>query len=195
MHEPDDSDDRFLTIVSGLPRSGTSMMMRMLEAAGVPVLVDHVRRPDEDNPLGYYELEVVKKTKTDTGWLDGSEGKAVKMVYRLLHDLPPDRRYRVLFMTRHLDEVLASQEAMLRRSGAPGGLDDAQMQVFFRRELKAFHDWAGKQSNLKLLSVDYNRMMADARAELARVSEFLGGGLDVGAMAAVVDESLYRNRR
>ena len=105
----------FLTVVSGLPRSGTSMMMRMLEQGGLPVLIDGVRTADDDNPNGYYEFEAVKQTREDASWLEGSEGKAVKMVYRLLYDLPPDRAYRVLFMTRNLDEVLASQRVMLTR--------------------------------------------------------------------------------
>src|SRR5262245_35974300 len=100
----------FLTIVSGLPRSGTSMMMRMLETGGLPVLTDDVRTPDDDNPNGYYEFEAVKQTKQDDSWLQSSEGKAVKMVYRLLYDLPKDRSYKVLFMRRKMEEVLASQK-------------------------------------------------------------------------------------
>lgn len=161
----------------------------------MPVLVDHVRRPDEDNPLGYYELEAVKHIKTDPSWLEGSEGKAVKMVYRLLYDLPPDRTYRVLFMTRQLGEVLASQQIMLGRTGAAGGVDDRKLQVFFERELKALHDWAGGQPHVSVLDVDYNRMMVDAGQELVQVNDFLDGGLNVATMAGVVQSALYRNRR
>jgi Sulfotransferase domain len=195
MNTSEDGDPNFLTIVSGLPRSGTSMMMRMLEAGGMPVLVDHVRQPDEDNPRGYYEFEAVKKTKADPSWLQGSEGKAVKMVYRLLYDLPANRRYRVLFMQRHLGEVLASQQVMLRRGGVSGGVADEQMQGFFNAELKALREWVARQSHVDLLEVDYNRMLHDARAELRRVADFLGRELDENAMDGVVDASLYRNRR
>jgi len=186
----------FLTIVSGLPRSGTSMMMRMLEAAGMPVIVDHVRTPDEDNPSGYYEFEPVKHTKEDANWLQGSGGKAVKMVYRLLYDLPKDRFYRVLFMRRNLDEVLASQRVMLERNGpSSDGISDEQMSVIFHKELNAFYDWVANQSHIAMIDVDYNHVQADARRELQRVNEFLGDVLDLEAMVEVVDASLYRNRK
>jgi hypothetical protein len=189
-----DSTD-FLTIVSGLPRSGTSMMMRMLEAGGMPVLIDDIREPDDDNPRGYYEYEAVKRTKQDPSWLEGCEGKAVKMVYRLLYDLPTDRQYRVLFMRRRLAEVLASQRTMLQRKGAPADAAmDAQMEALFRRELSAFEEWVVQQSHIKLIDVDYNRIQSDPSAEIGRVHEFLGGGLDMSEMVAVVDASLYRNR-
>lgn len=185
----------FLTIVSGLPRSGTSMMMRMLETGGLSVLTDHVRTPDDDNPNGYYEFEAVKQTKDDDAWLAGSEGKAVKMVYRLLYDLPADRTYRVLFMRRKLDEVLASQKVMLERHGAADSVSEAQMSALFRSEIDSFYKWVGQQSHMELIDVDYNRMQQDPRGEATRVSEFLGGMLDVDAMVDVVDQSLYRNRK
>jgi hypothetical protein len=185
----------FLTIVSGLPRSGTSMMMRMLETGGLPVLTDQVRTPDDDNPNGYYEFEAVKQTKEDPAWLEGSEGKAVKMVYRLLYDLPADRSYKVLFMRRKLEEVLASQRVMLDRHGMADSVSEEQMEALFRSEIDAFYRWADKQSHLELIDVDYNRMQADPKAEAARVNRFLGGALDEDAMVAVVDQSLYRNRK
>ena len=89
-----------ITIVSGLPRSGTSMMMRILEAGGMPVLVDAARPADVDNPNGYYEFEPAKSIREDASWLTQAEGRAVKMVYKLLYDLPPDRAYHVLFLQR-----------------------------------------------------------------------------------------------
>ncbi len=185
----------FLTIVSGLPRSGTSMMMRMLEAGGIPVMTDHIRTPDDDNPNGYYELEAVKQTKVDPSWLNGSEGKAVKMVYRLLYDLPMERSYRVLFMVRNLNEVLESQKVMLERKGLAGdGPKNEQLMDLFCSELNAFYDWVGRQNHIRLMKVDYNRMQEEAASELQRVNEFLGGTLDVEAMKSVVDGSLYRNR-
>lgn len=107
----------YLTIVSGLPRSGTSMMMQVPARELPPAAGRRVRKADEDNPRGYYEFEAVKKTKQDSSWLEGSAGKVVKMVYRLLYDLPEGYEYRVVFMRRDLKEVLASQEKMLRRLG------------------------------------------------------------------------------
>jgi hypothetical protein len=184
----------FLTIVSGLPRSGTSMMMRMLEQGGLPVLTDDVRAPDDDNPNGYYEFEAVKQTKEDPSWLDGSEGKAVKMVYRLLYDLPADRSYRVLFMRRNLEEILASQKVMLQRHGLADGVKEAQMAALFRAEIDAFYKWVARQPHIELTDVDYNRMVQQPRLEIGRINQFLSGALDEGAMAGVVDESLYRNR-
>ena len=172
------------------------MMMRMLETAGMPVIVDQVREPDEDNPQGYYEFEAVKKTKQDASWLAESEGKAVKMVYRLLYDLPKDRTYRVLFMRRKLEEVLASQRVMLKRNGtASDDVADEQMAQLFCSELDAFYQWVSLQPHIQLIDVDYNEMQREPRSELQRVNEFLGGVLDVDAMATVVDGSLYRNRK
>src|SRR5690349_24095288 len=117
----------YLRIVSGLPRSGTSMMMRMLELGGLPVLTDKQRVADDDNPNGYYEFEAVKQTAEDDSWLEGSEGSAVKMVYRLLYHLPEGRSYRVLFRRRNLDEVLASQQVMLYRHGVADEVSHALM--------------------------------------------------------------------
>jgi hypothetical protein len=186
---------QFLTIVSGLPRSGTSMMMRMLEQGGLPVLVDHKRQPDADNPQGYYEFEAVKKTKQNASWLNESAGTAVKMIYRLLYDLPCDRSYRVVFMRRKLDEVLASQRTMLHRNGsAKDDVSDAQMAKLFESELAAFYQWASQQPHIQLIDVDYNQVLREPCSELNRVNQFLGGGLNVDAMVDVVDDSLYRNR-
>lgn len=189
------SEKQFLTIVSGLPRSGTSMMMRMLETGGLPVMTDRIREADDDNPNGYYEFEAVKQTKEDASWLESSNGKVVKMVYRLLYDLPEDRDYYVLFMARNLDEVLASQRVMLERSGVGSdGISDDQMRKMFQGEIKKFFDWIGDRPRFHCHRVDYNALMQDPYKELSRVNEFLGGGLDLDAMASTVDKSLYRNR-
>ena len=171
------------------------MMMRMLELGGLPVLTDRLRAADDDNPNGYYEYEAVKQTAEDSSWLEGSEGNAVKMVYRLLYDLPADHQYRVLFMRRNLDEVLASQQVMLSRHGVADEVSHAQMMKLFRAEIDAFYKWVEGQSHIELIDVDYNLMLSDSREELAKVNEFLGGSLDVDNMLSGVDESLYRNRK
>lgn len=190
------NDKKFLTIVSGLPRSGTSMMMRMLETGGLPVMIDEIRTADDDNPNGYYEFEAVKQTKEDPSWLQQSDGKVVKMVYRLLYDLPEDHTYYVLFMGRDLDEVLASQRVMLERSGAAAdGITDEQMRQMFQSEIDKFFKWIAERPCFKMIRVDYNNLMQDPAAELGKVNEFLEGGLDVDAMVATVDPTLYRNRR
>ena len=186
----------FIAVVSGLPRSGTSMMMRMLEAGGLPALIDNIRMPDEDNPEGYYEFEAVKQTKRDASWLETAPGKAVKMVYRLLYDLPATHEYRVIFMRRNLDEVLASQRVMLERHGkASDDIDDARVAQMFRSQLRQFEDWVRQQPHISILDVDYNALMNDPPRHVAEINRFLGGFLDAAAMEAIVNPSLYRNRR
>jgi hypothetical protein len=188
-------DSEPITIVSGLPRSGTSMMMRMLEAGGVSPLTDHVRKPDEDNPLGYYEFEAVKQTKKDASWLQQAAGKAVKMVYRLLYDLPPDHRYRVLFMRRKLEEVIASQDVMLSRRGRRADtLSRDRLRGLFEEQLHEFERWVARQPNFQILDVSYNDVLADPRAAAQAVNQFLGGALNVEAMVKVVEPMLYRQR-
>jgi hypothetical protein len=186
----------FLTIVSGLPRSGTSMMMSMLDAGGIPLLTDHVRAADEDNPRGYYEFEPVKQTKKDASWLNGAEGKVVKMVYRLLYDLPPDREYRVVFMQRHLAEVVASQNVMLERQGKTGGgLGDDKLIALFKAELAKVDEWLRARPNFRVMYAQYNEMLRDPGPTVHALNEFLGGGLNAAAMLKVVEPSLYRQRK
>jgi hypothetical protein len=185
----------FITIVSGLPRSGTSMMMQVIEAGGIPALTDNVRTKDEDNPQGYYEFEPVKKTREDPSWVPGARGKVVKMVYRLLYDLPADQEYRVIFMRRNVDEVLASQKKMLQRSGKPGAaVSDEKLKELFMEELERFDRWIAAQPNFSIIEVDYRDMVASPGTQCKRINEFLGGILDSDRAAAAVDPSLYRNR-
>ncbi len=183
-------------VVSGLPRSGTSVMMQMLEAAGVGILTDHHRRADADNPRGYYELEAVKRTKQDAGWRDGAAGRAVKLVHLLLFDLPTDRRYRVIVMRRNMDEVLASQQKMLARSGKPGGnLPAEAMKRVLADQLDQAMAHLEAEPAFAFIKVSYNDLMADPAAQAKRVAAFLQ--LDPVAadrMAAAVDAALYRNR-
>jgi hypothetical protein len=189
-------DHDFVTLVSGLPRSGTSMMMRMLEAGGLPVLVDHVRTADEDNPEGYYELERVKKIEHDTAWLDDARGKVVKMISALLTHLPPGYAYKVVFMRRKLDEVLASQRQMLIRRGKPtDATSDEKMAQFFTRHLQNVEAWMAAQPNIAVLYVSYNELMENPEAHCGQVAAFLGLPLDPARMASVASTTLYRQRR
>jgi hypothetical protein len=185
----------FLTIVSGLPRSGTSMMMKMLEAGGIPAVTDNLRTADEDNPNGYYEFEPVKKSKQDAAWVPGAIGKSVKMVYRLLYDLPPHQKYRVLFMRRNLDEVLASQSVMLNRHGQATAVDDAKMRQIFVDQLRQVETWLAGNADFSVLDVDYNSLQRDPAPQIEAINSFLGGGLNIAAMQQVIDPALYRNRR
>jgi hypothetical protein len=189
-------DQGRITIVSGLPRSGTSMMMAMLEAGGMAVLTDHVRTADEDNPRGYYEFERVRQIEHDQAWLPEARGKVVKMIAALLKHLPPGYRYKVVFMQRHIEEVLASQRRMLVRRGEPAdAVADERMADLFGRHLDRIEAWLAQQPNMDILYVDHSAILADPAGQAERVKRFLGGDLDLEAMASVVDPSLYRQRR
>ena len=188
--------DEHITIVSGLPRSGTSMMMQMIEKGGIPALTDNIRTPDEDNPKGYYEFEPVKKTKEDASWLERAGGKVVKMVHVLLLDLPPDREYRVVFMRRKLEEVVASQDVMLQRGGkSTGGLSSEKVIQVFRAQMVKVDKWVRDHSNFRLLYVNYNELLANPKPEIEAIDSFLGGRMNTDAMLAVVDPTLYRQRK
>jgi hypothetical protein len=186
--------DSSIVVVSGLPRSGTSLMMQLLHAGGIPALTDHLRAPDPDNPRGYYEFERVKKVKEDAAWLPEARGRVVKMVSQLLCDLPATERYRVVFMERDLDEVLDSQEKMLRRLGrtaAPRG----EMTRAFGLHLTRLHKWLAEQPHFAVLRIGYADVVAHTAEAVDRLNEFLGGRLDALAARAVVDPSLYRNKK
>jgi hypothetical protein len=190
-------DRDVITVVSGLPRSGTSMMMSMLEAGGVPILTDNVRTADEDNPKGYYEFERVKQIEHDWAWLADAPGKAVKIISELLMRLPEAAPYRfkVIFMRRHMAEILASQRQMLLRRGEPAdAVSDEQLTLLFTKHLKRFDAWAARQPNIAILYVSYNAMLEAPRDHAEQVNRFLGGGLDAEKMIAVVDKAFYRQR-
>ena len=184
-----------IVIVSGLPRSGTSMMMRMLGAGGLAVMTDNLRQPDEDNPLGYYEYEAVKRIGEDFSWL-AAEGKALKVVSMILYRLPADRHYKIIFMDRDIDEVLASQRKMLERRGnAQNQEEDRNIKRIFLNHLASIINWLSAQKNIGLLCVSYNETLRAPQITAAAVNRFLGGGLDEVSMAATVSAGLYRNRK
>ena len=184
-----------ITIVSGLPRSGTSLMMQVLEAGGLPILKDDIREADADNPKGYYEFERVKQVAQDPAWLKDARGKGVKMVSALLLDLPNTFTYRVVFMRRKMDEVLASQKTMLQRSARPtDAISDEKMAALFRKHLSQVEKWLSEQPNVQVLYVSYNEMIVDPIREIERIGQFLGNELDTDKMASVIDRTLYRQR-
>jgi len=186
-----------IVIVSGLPRSGTSMMMKMLTAGGIAPLTDELRVADGDNPKGYYEFERVKQLdKGDTGWLPMARGKVVKIISFLLQYLPADERYQVIFLRRNLDEILASQRKMIINRGEdPNQMDDAQVAAMFDRHIELIEKWLERQPHVDTLYIHYSDVMADPLPEINRMCRFLGRDLDIQAMAEVVDPNLYRNRK
>ncbi|MEW6426933.1 MAG: sulfotransferase family protein [Thermodesulfobacteriota bacterium] len=185
-----------ITVVSGLPRSGTSMMMAMLAAAGRELLVDDRRTADEDNPRGYYEYEKVKRLQKDSSWLAEAQGRVVKIVSPLLPFLPAGQGYRIVFMERRLEEILASQHRMLARSGKPAAADDGRMLAFYASHLEKIDGWLAGRPDINLCRISFNRLFSDdAKSELDRLVAFFGQQLDPVRLRAVIDAKLYRNRR
>ena len=186
-----------ILLVSGLPRSGTSMMMKMLEAGGMPPLTDNIRTADADNPKGYYEFERAKKLREgDQEWLKDVGSRAVKIISALLEYLPSDYRYKVIFMRRAMPEILASQKKMLTNRGEdPNKVDDAEMARVFENHLEKVARWLAAQPNFEVLYVQYNDLLADPETQIGRIVSFLGNGLDTWKMAEVIDPQLYRHRK
>ena len=186
--------NELITVVSGLPRSGTSMLMQMLDAAGYPCLTDGVRRADADNPRGYFEYEKVKRLRRDCSWLPEAKGKAVKIIVQLIPFLPSQFSYQVIFMERDISEVLASQRKMLQRQGKGGGnLSDVQLHQIFERQVFEVKQML-VQRDVPMLDVAYSNVLQYPMKIAEQIQEFLREDLDVCAMAAVIDPNLYRQR-
>ena len=171
-------------------------MMNMLAAGGLEVLTDQLRTPDDDNPVGYFELEDVKKLiKGERSWLARSNGKAVKVISTLLPYLPDGYRYRIIFMRRAIEEVLASQRKMLINRGEnPEKVSDDQMAEMFRKDLQQSERWINSQTHATRIDINYKQLIANPRPLVAEINRFLGGGLHEAKMLGVIDASLYRQR-
>lgn len=172
------------------------MMMKMLSAGGLEVLTDQIRVADEDNPKGYYEYERVKKLKDgDHIWVEGAQGKVVKVISALLEYLPPQFQYKVIFMRRNMHEILASQKEMLIRRGEPTDkVSDEQIAELYAKHLSKIEAWLSKQQNMKVLYVSYNDFLAEPEKHGEKIVQFLDQPLQVEQMAQVVDKNLYRQR-
>jgi hypothetical protein len=187
---------QIVTVVSGLPRSGTSMMMRMLDAGGISPLTDELREADKDNPKGYYEFERVKKLdEGDTDWVKEAQGKSVKVISALLKHLPSGYTYKIIFMRRKMEEILSSQRQMLIRRGEPtDSVSDEELTELFRKHLAQIQAWIDGQANVEVMYVSYNDVMENPLEQSQRINLFLGYRLDVESMVSVVDQALYRQR-
>ena len=191
------NNDKEIVVVSGLPRSGTSMMMKMLEAGGIAPLTDEIREADKDNPRGYYEFERVKKLdKGDSAWLPDAQGKVVKVISALLQHLPGDYQYKIIFMRRHMPEILASQRKMLVHRGEDAdSMDDERLAELFSKHLSGVERQLAQRDGTDVLYVHYSDALRDPQTVAERVAQFLGRDLDIERMVGVVDPNLYRNRR
>jgi plasmid maintenance system antidote protein VapI len=186
-----------IIIVSGLPRSGTSMMMKMLAAGGIEVLTDRIREADENNPEGYFEFEAVKKLKEGQfNWIDDSYGKAVKIIAALITYLPGDHHYKVIFMKRNMAEILSSQRKMLERMGKPDdNISDETLARIYENHMRSVESWLSTQANIDTIFVNYNEMLVNPEKPIAQIHEFLGRNLNLAAMAGVINKNLYRERK
>ena len=185
-----------ITVVSGLPRSGTSMMMKMLEAGGMEIMKDGIRKADDDNPNGYYEFEKAKELEKDTSWLKDAKGKVVKIISALLEHLPEKYNYKIIFMHRNMDEILNSQRQMLIRRGEPSDeVSDEKMSKMFLKHLQTVEEKLKKKSNIDVLPVHYNEFLKEPETHSKIVNQFLKISLNADNMVSVVDHSLYRQRK
>jgi len=181
-----------ITVVSGLPRSGTSLIMQMLEKGGLELLTDNVRKADESNPRGYFEYEKVKTLQRVASWLAEADGKAVKIIAQLLKYLPHTYDYKVIFIERNIDEVLQSQEKMLNTLGRKPQSNNDILAKTFRRQITDTKKWFEGQHNISALFISYNDAIFQQKKIAEDINTFLGLDLNIDAMENAVDRSLYR---
>lgn len=172
------------------------MMMRVVEAGGLSVLADEIRGADSDNPKGYFEFERVKRLRDgDATWVDGADGMVVKVISALLEYLPATSRYRVVFVLRELDEVMASQRRMLvNRDEAQAAVDEQELRGLYEAHLGHIKTWLSAQDNFEVLYVDHRQMVTSPETAVPAVAGFLGLEDRVSDMVAAVDPTLYRQR-
>ena len=188
-------DKDTIIIVSGLPRSGTSMVMKMLEVGGIEPLTDNIRKADIDNPKGYYEFERVKKLPEDTEWLRDAKGKVVKVLAELMKHLPDGYNYKIIFIERNIEEIIRSQKKMLIRRGEdPNKVSDDEIKALFNKYLKIMKQRIEKRDNMDVLYINYNEIIQNPLGSIKEINQFFDGALDEGKMKAAIDKKLYRNR-
>jgi len=183
-----------ITIVSGIPRSGTSLMMQMLERSGMEILTDGIRKADDNNLKGYYEYEKVKTLMKDNSWLGEAEGKVVKVISGLLAFLPDNHEYKIIFMQRDIDEILCSQAKMLERLGIPQKADPKSLKMTFEKQLVMAKKMLSQQTKMEFIEISYRKLVLDPENEIKKINEFFGNGLDEEKMKMAVDKSLYREK-
>jgi len=183
-----------ITVVSGLPRSGTSLMMQILKAGGIEILTDDIRKPDENNPKGYYEFEKVKSLKSDNSWLPLAEGKAVKVIAQLIPFLPLEHEYGVVFMERNVEEILISQDKMIERMGGKKvQIDKSILKATFQKQADTVKKHL-TNNNISFTVVNYNELIMNSENTIKRINSELELRLKIDNALHAIDDSLYRNR-
>ena len=190
------SEDDKIVVVSGLPRSGTSLMMKMLDRGGISPITDDERKADDDNVGGYYEYEPVKKLKEDNSWLFKARGKSVKIISFFLPLLSDDYKYKIIFMRRDMDEILASQARMLvRRGESSKGPGDKEMKEIYQNHIEDVNEWLSNQNHIESIEISYNETVFNPDRFANMVNTFIGGNLNEKAMSKVIDKKQYRQRK
>lgn len=190
------NSDKTIYVVSGLPRSGTSMMMQMLEAGGFQIVTDNIRTADDDNLQGYYEFEKIKQLKDgNSAWVGLACGKVIKVISALLEHLPGLYQYKIVFMERDLLEVLVSQRKMLERRGKPvTEEEDVKFLNLYQKHLVKVKNWLSDQGNLDVIYINYNDLLDNPKKYAMEVARFMEAPLDVQRMASIPEERLYHQR-
>jgi hypothetical protein len=191
------SNEESVYIVSGLPRSGTSMMMSMLNSGGLEIVTDNLRIADNNNPKGYFEFERVKKLQDgDNSWVKDARGKVVKVISALIKYLPDNYQYKIIFMSRDINEILSSQRRMLERDGKDDdNISDEKMSKLFNNHILDVMKWMQNQKNIQYLVVSYNDILQDPENNVNKIDKFLGLDLDKRKMLEVIEPNLYRERK
>lgn len=180
-----------ITIVSGLPRSGTSLMMQMLDKGGLETLIDKKREADISNPKGYYEYEPVMSIAKDNSWLSKAQDRGVKVVAPLLKHLDPKYRYKVIFMKRDLMEIITSQQKMI---GKNTETFPVKLYNAYVRQLETIESWKEREPNVEVIYVDYKELLNNPKDNIEKIANFISVNLDTKNMETAIDKSLYRNR-
>jgi len=180
------SVNKNIIIVSGLPRSGTSMMMQILQAGGIDLVVDKKRPADLHNPYGYFEFEKVKNLEQDNSWITDCHGKAIKILFHLLQFLPEEISYKILFMMRDLDDVINSQNKMLQSYNSNLQNND-KIRSIFENEIIQTKQWLKNQRNMDGLFVNYDEVIENRVKSILRISDFLDRKLNRQKMISVIN--------
>ncbi|MFP6639083.1 MAG: sulfotransferase [Myxococcota bacterium] len=184
-----------IVVVSGIPRTGTSLMMKMLGRAGIPLLVDDKRSADDSNPHGYFELSAVRRTREDADWVASAPGQAVKVIHQLLSALPRQYSYRVILMQRPIEQVVASQDRMLTRLGADSDdLPKGRVHEILTEQHHRARELLESETCFDWIEVDYPELVQDPEPHARRVLEFLSLDADPAQLASAVDPELHRER-
>ena len=184
-----------ITVVSGLPRSGTSMMMQILHAGGLEPVTDNVRLADASNSKGYYEHEAVKAlSKGNYECLRNAQGRAIKIISSLLKHLPCDHHYKVIFMQRDIDDVIESQDRMLLSLNKPlNSQDNKKIKKLYAQHLNNITSWLSQQDNIDVLYVNYTEVLNKPVNHIDLITEFTHIKADSKPMIDCIDKHMCHN--